>query len=153
MIRVRVAILSVAVQVGISAAATAQTVNLTITPGSFSFASADPDVTPSITAGVLTVTYRVRQNGKNNWRITVLASGDLVAGAATILISNVTWTATPAPPFQNGTLSRTVAQTVASGTGNVNPAQTGSVIFALANSWNYSVGTYTVTVAFTLTAP
>ena len=76
-----------------------------------------------------------------------------LAGAARIDISNVTWVATPAPPFQNGTLSKTVAQRVASGTGNVNPARTGSVTFKLANSWTYSTGNYTQTVLFTLSAP
>ena len=74
------------------------------------------------------VTYRVRQNNRP-WTLTVLAGGDLNSGSSTVDISNVTWVATPAPPFQNGTLSKTVAQTLASGTGNVNPAATGSVTF------------------------
>jgi hypothetical protein len=65
----------------------------------------------------------------------------------------VSWTATPAPPYQSGTLSKTIAQRVASGTGNVNPAVNGSVTFRLANSWLYSAGNYTQTLVFTLSAP
>ena len=125
---------------------------LTVSPASISFASADPDVSPIIAAAPVVVTVRIRQNA-GPWTLTVLAGGDLNAGAATVDITNVTWTATPAPPYQNGTLSKTVAQRLASGTGNVNPAQNGSVTFRLANSWTYSAGNYTQTVVFTLSAP
>jgi hypothetical protein len=131
----------------------AQTLNLTISPSSITFPSADPDTTPLVQAPTLTVRYRVRGNGNQPWRLTVLASGDLIAGAASIDISNVTWTARPAPPFQAGTASKTVEQTVAAGTGNVNPARTGQVRFRLVNSWTYSVGLYAQTFVFTLSAP
>jgi hypothetical protein len=126
--------------------------DLSISPASITFASADPDVSPTVAAPPVVITVRVRQNG-GNWTLTVLAGGDLLAGPSRVDITNVTWTATPAPPYQNGTLSRTVAQRVASGTGNVNPAQNGSVTFRLANSWNYSAGNYTQTLVFTLSAP
>jgi hypothetical protein len=131
----------------------AQRLDLSVSPTSISFASADPDVTPTIAAAPVVVTYRVRQNLLRPWTLTVLANGDLVAGLSTISINNVSWTATPAPPFQNGTLSRTVAQRLASGIGNVNPARNGSVIFRLVNSWTYNAGNYTQTVLFTLSAP
>ena len=136
-----------------SPAARAQTLLLTISPSTITFANADPDTTPSITAPSITVTYRVRQNVDGSWRITLLAGGDLTAGSATIPITNVTWTATPAPPFQSGTLSRTLAQTLASGTGNVQQPALGTVVFRLANSWSHNAGTYTASVVFTLTAP
>jgi hypothetical protein len=100
------------------------------------------------------VTYRVRGNpGPNPWTLSLLAGGDLISGGQTIDISNITWVATPAPPFQNGTLSKTVAQTLASGTGNIPAGQTGSVTFRMANLWTYSAGTYTQTIVFTLSAP
>jgi hypothetical protein len=134
-------------------AAGAQALRLTIAPATISFASADPDTTPSILAPAITVSYRVRFNPTGNWRISLLASGDLTAGTATIAINNVTWTASPTPPFQAGTLSRTVAQTLASGTGNVQNTTTGTVVFRLANSWTYNVGSYSTSVVFTLTAP
>jgi hypothetical protein len=50
-------------------------------------------------------------------------------------------------------MSKTVAQRLASGTGQVNPTRQGQVTFRLANSWNYTAGLYTQTVVFTLTAP
>jgi hypothetical protein len=75
-----------------------------------------------------------------------------VSAGGTIGITNVTWTASPAP-FQNGTLSRTVAQRLAGGAGNVTNFRTGSVVFSLANSWTYNVGVYSATVSFTLVAP
>lgn len=134
-------------------AAGAQTLSLTISPSTISFANADPDVTPSIAAPAITVTYRVRNNATGSWRITLLASNDLTAGTATIGVNNVTWTASPTPPFQAGTLSRTLARVLASGTGNVYTYSTGTVVFRLANSWTYNVGSYSSSVVFTLTAP
>jgi hypothetical protein len=83
----------------------------------------------------------------------VLAGGDLMSGGTAVDITNVSWTATPAPPFQNGTMSKTVAQRMAAGTGNVNPAENGSVTFRLANAWTYSAGIYTQTLVLTLSAP
>lgn len=134
-------------------AASAQRLELTLVSRVITFTESDPDVVPVITAAPLQVQYRIRQNNNVPWTLTVRANGDLIAGTATVDISNVSWVATPAPPFQNGTLSRTVEQTLASGDGNVNPARTGSVIFRLANSWTYSAGNYTQTVLFTLSAP
>lgn len=133
--------------------AAAQRVNLNVQPANITFSSADPDTVPAVTAQPVLVRYRVRQNAGQGWRLTVLAAGDLIAGPASIDISNVSWTATPTPPFQAGTLSKTVEQAVASGFGDVNPQQTGTVVFRLVNSWTYSVGVYTQTIVFTLSAP
>jgi hypothetical protein len=126
--------------------------DLSVSPMSISFPSADPDAVPIVAAAPVVVTVHVRQN-QGPWSLTVLAGGDLIAGPATVDITNVSWTATPAPPFQNGTLSKTVAQPLASGTDTVNPARNGSVTFRLVNSWSYSAGNYTQTVVFTLSAP
>ena len=133
--------------------ALAQRLDLSLSSPVITFPSSDPDSVPIVSAPSLQVTYRVRQNNNAPWSLTVLAGGDLISGPARIDISNVTWTATPAPPFQNGTLSKTVAQRIASGTGNVNPDTIGSITFRLANSWTYSTGTYTQTVLFTLSTP
>jgi len=140
---------------GFSTSAAAQPgpkLDITITPVTIAFPLSDPDTVPTISATPIQVTYRVRQNN-GPWTLTVLASGDLIAGGATVDISNVTWVATPAPPFQNGVLSKTVAQRLASGTDNINPARQGQVTFRLANSWTYTAGLYTQTIVFTLTAP
>jgi hypothetical protein len=133
--------------------ARAQKLELSLSPAVITFPSSDPDTVPLISAAPVQVTYRIRANGSSPWSLTVLAAGDLVAGASRVDISNVTWVATPAPPFQNGTLSKTVAQRVASGNGNVNPDTLGSITFLLANSWTYNTGSYTQTVLFTLSAP
>jgi hypothetical protein len=133
--------------------AQAQTLELTLSTTSIAFASADPDTTPSIPAAAVTLTYRIRGAGNISYRITLVASDDLNSGAATIPISLVTWTATPAPPFQNGTMSRTAAQTLASGVSNSQGVRTGQVVFSLENRWTHNPGIYTTSVAFTLVAP
>ena len=105
--RVALAIGIWGVSVLIAPSAGAQTLTLTVSPSTITFAAADPDTTPSIAASSITVSYRVRNNAAGSWRISLLASGDLTAGSATIPITNVTWTASPTPRFQAGTLSRT----------------------------------------------
>lgn len=137
----------------VPASAAAQRLSLTLSPRIVSFPSSDPDLVPIVIAAPIQVTYRVLQNNNAPWSLTLLAGGDLLSGPSTVDITNVSWVATPAPPFQSGTLSKTIAQRVASGTGNVNPTSIGSVTFRLANSWTYSAGTYTQTVIFTLSAP
>ena len=146
------ALLSSIVCLALTATAAAQKVDLSVTPGVITFPAADPDTMPVISAAPVQISYRIRQN-TGPWTLTVLAGGDLNSGSSTVDISNVTWTATPAPPFQNGTLSKTIAQRLASGNGNVVPAATASITFRVANSWTYTAGTYTQTVIFTLTAP
>jgi len=133
--------------------ASAQLLDLSISPTIIPFAVADPDTVPILTSPAVQVSYRVRQNNFNPWILTVLAGGDLVSGSATVDISNISWVATPSPPFENGVMSKTVPQRVASGTGNVANLSQGQITFRLANSWNYAVGLYTQTVVFTLTAP
>ena len=125
---------------------------LALSPMTISFPSSDPDTVPSVAAAPVQVTYIAFPSGGRPWVISVQANGHLVSGAATIDISNVTWTATPNPPFANGTLSASVAQTLATGT-NLALFQSGFVTFRLANSWNYSAGTYTQTITFTLSTP
>jgi len=154
MIRLAATVTCVALCVlpSVAAAQPGPRLEITVSPASVSFPSANPDVSPVVAAAPVVVTIRIRQSS-GPWSLTVLANGDLLAGASTVDITNVSWTATPAPPFQNGVLSKTVAQSMASGTGNVNPATNGSVTFRLANAWNYNAGLYTQTVTFTLSAP
>jgi hypothetical protein len=134
--------------------AAAQRLDLSVSPTIISFPPADPDVFPVVTSAPVTISYRIRQvQGKESWQLTVLSSGDLLAGGSSVDISNVSWVATPSPPFRSGTLSKTVAQVVASGNGNVNPTTSGSLTFRMANSWTYSTGTYTQTLVFTLSVP
>ena len=122
-----------------------------IAPATISFPSSDPDTVPVISAPSIRVTYLALGPAGRPWTITIRAGGALVSGASTIPISNVSWLATPSPPFRNGTLS-TIAQTLATGTGTAVLAR-GDVTFQFANSWNYTVGNYTQTITFTLSSP
>jgi hypothetical protein len=124
---------------------------LQLQPTTISIASADPDTVPLISASPIRVTYIALGQGGGSWTITVEAEGQLVSGASTIPISNVSWVATPTPTFRNGTLS-TTPQVLATGTG-LALLERGDVTFRLANSWNYNVGTYTQTITFTLSSP
>ena len=137
----------------VPAPAAAQRLDLSISPLTISFPLADPDTVPIVSSLTAQLTYRVRQNNNQPWTLTILAMGDLISGLSTVDIASVSWIATPAPPFQNGTLSKTVAQRLAGGDGNVNPTATGQIAFRLANSWTYTAGLYTQTIVFTLAAP
>jgi len=122
---------------------------LTLGVGSITFPSASPVTVSSIAANGNPISVTVTTTGNPNWSLTVLASGDLVSGGNTIAIGNVTWTAT-GTGFVGGTLSKTTARTLASGTGN--GTLTGHQSYFLANSWNYVTGSYSQTVLYTLVA-
>lgn len=124
---------------------------LQVQPSTISFPSNDPDAVPVITASPVRVSYIAQGSRQNPWTITIRANGDLISGASTIPIANISWQATPSPPFRNGTLS-TVAQTLATGAGLIN-VERGDVIFRFTNSWNHPVGNYTQTITFTLSSP
>ena len=148
------ALVIVATVLAVPSQAWAQRLELSVSPTIISFPPADPDAFPVVTSSPVTITYRIRQvPGKESWQITVLSSGDLLAGSSSVDISNVSWVATPSPPFRSGTLSKTVEQVVASGFGNEVPIASGSLTFRMTNSWTYSAGTYTQTLVFTLSTP
>jgi len=128
---------------------------LQISPQSISFHAADPDVEPVIIADrPVHVQMRITGNGNRPWQLTLRADGDLSAwlGFYTISISNIGWTATPTPPFENGTLVANVAQRAAGGNGNLNDMQ-GDINFTFQNLWTYRAASYSRTVTFILSAP
>jgi hypothetical protein len=137
------------VSVSVTVAARAK---LSLSSSTVSFASADPDTTPSIAAteGAITISAKGKTSSGSAITLSVLASDDLRSGSDTIAISNVTWTATGAG-FAAGTLSRTVAQPVGSWTNS--GSRTGTQAYALANSWTYPAGSYTARATYTLAAP
>lgn len=96
------------------------------------------------------IDVKARTSAAGSVTLTVLASGDLASGGNTIPVANLTWTSSGSG-FQNGTSNKTVAQPVGSWTGSGNP--NGAQTCALANSWTYVTGTYTVTLNYTLTTP
>jgi len=122
---------------------------LTLGVTSIHFPSASPVTVSSIAANENAISVQVKTMATTTWSLTVLANGDLVSGGNTIAIGNVTWTAT-GTGFVGGTLSKTTARTLASGTGN--GTLTGHQSYFLANSWNYVTGSYSQTVVYTLVA-
>jgi hypothetical protein len=116
------------------------------------FPDADPDSVPSNPANVnpLSVTSSGRTGSSQTATLTCLAGGDLISGTNTILISNMTWTAT-GTGYVAGTMNRTTAQTAGSWTG---PGQrAGTFSYFLTNSWSYTTGNYSTSITYTLTAP
>jgi hypothetical protein len=133
-------------------AAVSARATLSIGQSSIHFPDADPDGTPSIgaTENAVSVTAKVRTGSGSTATLTHLAADDLKSGSDTILIGNVTWTASGAG-FIAGTMNKATAQTAASWTGSGN--RSGSFSYFLANSWSYATGTYTASSTYTLTAP
>jgi len=110
---------ALAIAAGVLAAAPgtayAQRFDLSLSPTVVSFPPSDPDAFPVVTSAPVTISYRVRQHNAP-WQITVLASGDLNAGGATVDISNVSWVAPPAPPPPQKTVAPTAAAATAPST-------------------------------------
>ena len=125
---------------------------LTLSTNTINFPDADPDAMPSIPASenAVTVTVKVRTGYSSSATLTHQAAGNLASGSSTIPIGNVTWMATGSG-FSSGTMSSTTAQTVGAWTGS--GTQSGTLNFSLANSWSYTVGTYSVSSTYTVTAP
>ncbi len=127
--------------------------DIEIIPASIAFTWAEPDVAPTLTTPQVNIRYRVHWTHLQQWYVTVLAAGDLDSGAATIPITNISWTATPQPPGVNGRLSKTVAQTVATGTDDQIGFRDVYLTFSLVNSWTYPVGSYSQSLVFTVAIP
>jgi hypothetical protein len=138
---------------GAPSTARAQRLSLTVSPLVITFPQTDPDTAPILNAPPTSVQMRVTGNGNRPWTLTVQSGGNLISGASQIPISNMTWLATPAPPFRTGTMSSAPAQIVAGGNGNVTPDLTGTVTFRLNNLWTYDAGTYLQVLVFTLSTP
>ena len=138
-------------QVVTLAAPLASSAQLTLNPLAISFANANPDTVPSISANSpVAVTANVSTGANQTATLTALAQGDLISGSDTIAISNVTWTAS-GTGFSGGTMSKSTAQSVGQWRGS--GTYTGTLNFSLKNSWSYATGNYTQKVTFTLTAP
>jgi len=128
------------------------TAKLALSATTVTFADKDPDDFPSIAAteGAINITAKGKTSAGSNITLTLHAADDLKSGANTIDISNVTWTASGSG-FAAGTMSKAAAVSVGSWANSGNRA--GSVTFALANSWSYATGSYSVAATYTLTAP
>jgi hypothetical protein len=125
---------------------------LTLGETAINFIDTDPD-TVSIPASenAVSVTVKVRTGSTSAVALTHLAAGNLTnADSDEIPIGNVTWTVSGAG-FQAGTMSSTVAQTAGSWTGPGN--RSGTFSYFLVNSWNYAIGSYSVSSTYILSTP
>jgi hypothetical protein len=148
------------ITVGVAAAATdtktltinfnpAARAKLTLGAASITFPDADPDTSPTVTGGPVTVTSSVRTGSTAKPSLTVLCT-DLKSGSDSITIDNVSWTAT-GDGYQPGTMNSATAQTAGSWTGS--NSYNGSFTYSLVNKWTYATGSYSATATYTLTAP
>jgi hypothetical protein len=133
-------------------AAVSATAKLDIPVATVTFDDKDPDDFPSIAAneGAISITAKGKTSSGSSITLTLQAANDLTSGSDTIAISNVTWTADGAG-FVAGTMSKASAVSVASWTNS--GSRSGSLTFAMANSWSYKTGNYSIGATYTLTAP
>jgi len=126
--------------------------SLTLEVATINFPDTDPDTTPiPATENSVDVTVKVRTGSASAVTLTHQAAGDLTNPALdAIPIGSVTWTATGGG-FQAGTMSSTVAQTAGSWTGPGN--RSGTFSYFLVNSWNYAIGSYSVSSTYILSTP
>jgi hypothetical protein len=137
---------SISVTVNVSARA-----KLTLGTAAITFNDADPDTTPTLTSGAISIDVKSRTTAAGTVLLTVVASDDLkTAGGDIIDIVGLTWTAS-GTGFVAGTSNRTTAQPVGSWGGSGN--RSGSHTYSLPNSWDYETGSYTATLNYTLSAP
>ena len=126
--------------------------SLTVMPTSISFTDNDPDFISSIPANTtIQIFVKVTGNPSGSWTLTHRATTDLRSGADAIPISAITWTASPNPPFLNGTMSALADQKAGGDSGNANIV--GTFRYSLRNSWDYNKGNYSTVTTFTLSAP
>lgn len=123
---------------------------LTIT-GSVSFPDQSPDIVPVIGPRNISVMVDVRATPGSPWILTMIANSDLTSGTDVIPIGNVSWIASPSPPFRGGTLSTVVPAVLGNGVSHY--TATATLGFYLQNSWDYVPGTYTATATVTLSSP
>jgi hypothetical protein len=124
---------------------------LTLSSNAIVFPDADPDTVPQISAipGPLAISAKARATPGGEVSLTVQASDDLRSGLDTIPAAHITWTAAGAG-FVSGTLSATEPRRVGNWVGS--GVRSGTVSFQFLNLWTYPVGTYTLTMTFTLSA-
>ena len=123
---------------------------LRIFPFSINFPASEPDAEPLIKADSL-INIEIGVNADRRWNLTLLADGDLKGPrGARISIQNISWIATPSPPFIKGTLSRNKPQILATGKGS--SMIKGELNFLFKNSWDYEVGEYSQTITITISA-
>src|SRR5687768_7777684 len=111
----------------------------------------DPSSIVPIQATPLTVTAKARVEPNARVVMTVQADGPLRSGSDTIPANQISWIMTGAG-FQNGgTANPNAARTIGSWRGS--GSWTGTQTYQFTDSWNYIVGSYTMTMTYTVSAP
>lgn len=125
---------------------------MSLSANSVTFPDSNPSLVPQVspTSGALNITVKARTPLNATVRLSVLASDDLRSGVRTIPAATITWMAA-GTGFVAGTLNRTTPQSVGSWIGS--GVRTGSQSLLFANSWSHPVGTFTLTMTYTLSSP
>lgn len=139
---------------------------LTVAPAAVSFSATNPATNPLVpgVAPVLATLTITGTRPSRTWTLTLAAQGPtLDSGSDSIPVSAMSWTATGQVLSGNGTVNPAVGPQILSTTntlaasgseGNQEPFQAVVTLnFTFTDSWSYSVGIYSQTVLFTLTAP
>lgn len=129
----------------------ARQLSLRLHPPSVNFSDADPDLVPVIQAGERVLLELEVGESAAGWQLTVLSLGDLRSDAGVIPIHNVSWRVSPSPPFFSGNLNSVQPQLLGQGYGPVKAEA--QIDFFLQNRWEYSPGTYSQILLFTLASP
>jgi len=132
-------------------ASEAATITLRVTPSSITFPDASPDVTPMIGPATVMVTVKAEGRPGYPWVLSVVGNSDLRSGPSVIPITAVSFTSSPSPPFNSGTMSRVSPILLGTGIAHINTDL--RMDFMLQNSWSYDVGAYSATATFTLSGP
>jgi hypothetical protein len=104
-----------------------------------------------VDATPLIVSAKARVAPNTRIVMTVKADGPFTSGAATIPVNKLTWT-TSGPGFQSGgTANDNAAKMMGSWRGS--GSWTGTQVYQFLDSWDYTVGVYTVTMLYTISAP
>jgi hypothetical protein len=124
---------------------------LTLGTNAITFGDQDPDTVPTLTSTPVSVDVKARTAANGSVTLTVIAGTDFENAAGDeIALNTLTWTAT-GTDFVPGASNRTTAQSVGTWVGSGN--RSGSNTYSLPNSWAYAIGTYQVSLNYTLTAP
>ena len=132
-------------------ASEAATITLRLTPSNLTFPDASPDAIPLIGPATVMVTVKAEGSPGYPWVLTLLGNSDLRSGVSVIPITAISWTSSPSPPFNSGTLSRVSPVLLGTGIAHINADL--RMDFMLQNSWSYDVGSYSATATFTLSGP
>lgn len=127
---------------------------LQIDPTTIIFPSADPDLEPVVAANSPVRIRLTTWPPRRNWILYIRAEGNLLSTEGYIIdINNISWQATPQPPFNDGTLVAGMNLLLGSGRTDSKGIQEGELSFFFKNSWNYYAGEYRQSVTFTAILP